>query len=445
MDRQRKRGRRALVALALMVLTLTGAIGSVGAAMAPAVVASGLNAPRYMTLLDDGTIYATEAGTGGTEVLPPQPRAAPDDPPPTRGTTGQVIKIAPNGTKTVVAKGLPSYNLDGPTGPNGIVYAAGAIWIVTGGPGPMLGKIAPLQYEASVLRIDPATGAVAVIANIGAYEQANNPDPHAVDSNPYGMALGPDGNLYIADAGGNTVYQVNPTTKALKLLAVIPGVAYTPGEVPPGFPPGNPARGGKPELDPVPTDLTFGPDGSLYVTLLPGALVQQKARVVKVTMAGQVSDVVTGLTTAVGIAFGPDKHMYVAQLFAGPPAGPNQPPTGNVVRVTPGGQPSIAAEGLAFPNGIAFNSAGDLFVTTGTAGGPPNVPPIGQVVRVDGVAKGTPAPPATGTGGNLPGLPNTGGGAGGSGAFAGLSLALALGLGLLAMRRWRRDSASVRQ
>jgi sugar lactone lactonase YvrE len=381
-------------------------------------------------------------------VLPADPNADPSDPPPTRGTTGQVVKIAPNGTKTVVAKGLPSYNAEGPTGPNGIVYAAGAIWIVTGGAGPGTPSVTPLQYEASVLRIDPATGAVTLIADIGAYERANNPDPYAVDTNPYGMTLGPDGNLYVADAGGNAIYQVNPTTKALKLLAVIPGVPYTPDEVPQGFPPANPARGGKPELDPVPTALAFGPDGNLYVTLLPGALAPQMAKVVKVTMSGQVSDVVTGLTTAVGIAFGPDKNMYVTQLLAGAPAGPNQPPTGNVVRITPDGQDSLAVEGLAFPNGIAFNKAGDLFITTGTAGGPPNVPPIGQIVRVDGVAKAAapspspsapPSPPPTGNGGNLPGLPSTGAGWGtaSTGAFGGLALAVALSLGLLVVRRRR--------
>ena len=111
--------------------------------------------------------------------------------------------------------------------------------------------------------------------------------------------------------------------------------------------------------------------------------------------------------------------------------------------MTPGGQVSVAVDGLLFPNGIAFNKAGDLFVATGTAGGPPNVPPIGQVVRIDGVAPAAPAPPPTGNGGYLPGLPNTGAGGGtaSSDAFAGLALALALGLSLLGVRRWRATRA----
>src|SRR5690349_5303329 len=126
----RNRARKLIVALVLLSPALAVLVNS--AAAAPTVVATGLNAPRNVAILDDGTIYATEAGTGGTEVLPANPNADPSAPPPTRGTTGQVVKIAPNGTKSVVAKDLPSYNVEGPTGPNGIVYAAGAIWIATG-------------------------------------------------------------------------------------------------------------------------------------------------------------------------------------------------------------------------------------------------------------------------------------------------------------------------
>src|SRR5215218_6022115 len=113
---QRKRRRLAISVLLMLTLALTGLASSVGAAAAPTVVASGLNAPRYIAMLDDGTIYVTEAGTGGTEVLPADPEAPANAPLATRGTTGQVTRIAPNGAKTVVAQGLPSYNLDGPTG-----------------------------------------------------------------------------------------------------------------------------------------------------------------------------------------------------------------------------------------------------------------------------------------------------------------------------------------
>lgn len=35
------------------------------------VVAEGLINPRYVAIADDGTLYVTEAGTGGNDVLPP--------------------------------------------------------------------------------------------------------------------------------------------------------------------------------------------------------------------------------------------------------------------------------------------------------------------------------------------------------------------------------------
>ena len=54
-----------------------------------------------------------------------------------------------------------------------------------------------------------------------------------MNSNLYGMTLGSDGNLYVADAGANTVYQVNPTTGAIKVAAVIPGITVTREDLPP--------------------------------------------------------------------------------------------------------------------------------------------------------------------------------------------------------------------
>src|SRR5215212_3119307 len=100
-SRQRKTSWLIIGILAL-TMTLVGVVGSAGAAAAGTVLASGLNSPRYVWVTDDGTAYVSEAGTGGTEPL----AGAPDNPVGggTRGFTGQVTKIAPNGTKTVVAK-----------------------------------------------------------------------------------------------------------------------------------------------------------------------------------------------------------------------------------------------------------------------------------------------------------------------------------------------------
>lgn len=444
-SRQRK-GSWLIVGILALSMTLVGAVASAGAAAAGTVLATGLNSPRGLVVADDGTIYVAEAGTGGTEKVsggPADPNAGG-----TRGYTGQVTKITPNGTKSVLATGLASYGGGEVVGPTAIVLAGGSLWVAIGGIAAEAG-LTPLTNENSVVKIDPTSGAVTKVADIGAYEAANDPDGYGVNSNLYGLALGKDGNLYVADAGGNTIYQLNPQTGAIKVLAVIPGVTVSPSDFPPGtFPPdqpfGNPGRGGKPEVDPVPTSITAADDGSIFVTLLPGALLPNKAKVVNVTMAGAVTDVASGFTTLVGSSAGPDGNLYVTSLTAG--FAENGPPLpGSVMRVV-AGKGTVVAGDLPLPNGIDFDGGGNLYVVVFAVNGGPE--PMGQVLRFDGVAKGAPAPsatpapipspPPTGNGGNLPGLPNTGAG-GGAGQvaapLAGLLLTLALGGSLFVLRR----------
>ena len=73
------------------------------------VAASGLNSPRGLAFGPDGALYVAEGGTGGTEstngactqVVPPIG-------PYTGGFTASICRISGQGTKTVVASGLPS-------------------------------------------------------------------------------------------------------------------------------------------------------------------------------------------------------------------------------------------------------------------------------------------------------------------------------------------------
>ncbi len=398
-----------VVTTLLLSLLLVSTIGAAARATCTP-IATGLNAPRFLTVAEDGTVYVTEAGRGGAEPIPTVPGEGPGGPPGTRGMTGQVTRIAAGGAKSVVASNLPAY-ASGPeaTGPSGIAIVGGALWVAVGGAGPATPRVTPLPNENSVVRINPQTGAVDKVADIDAYERANNPEPFAVDSNLYGLALGADGMIYVADAGGNTLYRVNPSTGALNVVAVIPGLPVTaaeipPGLIPPGAPFGNPNRANRPELDPVPTGVATGPDGNIYVANLSGfPFITGKAKVLRVTSGGALSDAVTGLTMAVSVAFGPDGMMYVSQIstsfqLTGPDTPPNVAP-GAVVRVMPDGTKQVVAGDLPTPNGIAFDKAGNLYVVVNSAFGPPGQ---GQVLRCNAIA--TPAQPP------MPGLPSTGAG-----------------------------------
>lgn len=348
-------------------------------------VASGLINPRFIAVAADGSLYITESGTGGDEELiaPSDPSATPDAvsspeaaaPIGNRGTSGQVTRVAPDGTATVVATGLPSYSFGVESaGAAGILVAPdGILWVAVGGSGPATAFLDALPNENSVVSIDPATGAITTVADIGAYERANNPHPAAIDSNLYGISLGADGKLTVADAGGNTVYTVDPTTGELAVLAVIDDIPLPEGAQ------------GPPTLEAVPTGVTQNPTGGVYVGLLSGGpFPAGAAKVLAVAADGTVSEAAGGLTMVVDVAVGPDGNLYASQISTNfltmPPA------AGNVVRILEDGTQEVVADGIMLPNGIAFDVDGNLFVVAGALG---MTGPAGMVLRFDAVA--TPA------------------------------------------------------
>jgi hypothetical protein len=225
---------RWLIALAIAVgATFTIATGVIAQDATPAgqatpvgvtlpagctVLADGLINPRYVAVAADGTVYVTEAGTGGEETVGESGPGEEGGGPLTRGTTGQVTAVSPDGTQSVVASGLPSYSAG--SGPGGIVLGEGVLWITIGGAA-VISNIEPLENENSILQIDVATGEVTQIAELGTFEVENNPDGTDLNPNLYGMDIGADGQLYVADAGGNTVFRVDPASSPYWALSRI--------------------------------------------------------------------------------------------------------------------------------------------------------------------------------------------------------------------------------
>ena len=360
-----------------------------------AVVASDLVNPRFVAVAADGTLFVSESGIGGDEelYLPPAfaevaaPEAEAAGTPATaspiapeafgfRGDSGQVTMVAPDGAQTVIATGLPSYAFGLETiGPAGIAVKDDTVWLAVGGAGPLTPAVEPLPLENAVVRIDPATGAVASVADIGAYERANDPEPFAIDSNLYGLAVAPDSALIVADAGGNAVYRVDPASGALSVLAVIPGIPLPAGMEPPEG--GNPMRGGAAELDPVPTGIAVADDNTILVGLL-AALVTDAAEVLRLAEDGTLSSAATGLSNVVDVAIAPDGTLYASQIstdFAG-----EMPAPGNVVRIEADGTAEAVLGDLPFPNGIAFDQSGALYVVINAIS---IDSPQGQVLRCE--------------------------------------------------------------
>lgn len=331
-------------------------------------VANGLNGPMGLMVDTEGNVWVVESGVGGDQVLEmmtPEGTANVQV-----GDTSRILKIAPDGTQTEVAV-LPSVFMGQNTSGgsrlatlDGTVYATSGVWIDVPGTD-------PLPKTAVIVKV--ADGEATQVADTWAFENANNPDGFIKESHPYGLAAH-DGMLLVADAGANDLLRVDPASGEVSLVAVFDGV---PGMIP------NDRRGGAQENDPVPTGVTVGADGNIYVSFLPGfPPLPGSAKVVKVTPEGDVSDYATDLNILTDLQAAPDGNLYAVQMADFGEQGPT-PGTGRVLRITDGQATEVLA-GLSFPTAIAFNAAGDAYLTINGAG----APGTGEVVKFAGLAAG---------------------------------------------------------
>lgn len=191
-------------------------------------------------------------------------------------------------------------------------------------------------------------GTVSEFANLGAYEAKHNPHPAEVDSNPFSVIDLGGGAAAVADAGGNTLLEVNKHGK-VKLIAVLPDEAVStanakaiieeivgnlvggevscdeglPAEAPPeaheicALPAMIPAEA-------VATSVAIGPDGAFYVGELKGFPAPVgESRVWRIASNARNADcgrsplcsvVYDGFTSIVDLAFGADGTLYVAEM-----------------------------------------------------------------------------------------------------------------------------------
>lgn len=334
-------------------------------------LATGFNGPQGILVDPDGNVWVIDSGVGGEEEIP---FLAPGVGPVTAklGESARVVKVAPDGSQTEVAT-LPSIasgqDLIGGARLallDGKLYATTGQWVAEAGPD-------RVSNIAAVVQI--AEAGVTEVAETWTIESTDNPGAFAVDTHPYGLTAGPDGLLWVADAGANDLLKVDPVTGAVELVAVIPPL---PGPFP------NPGRGDAQESDPVPTSVAVDGEGNAYVSLLSGfPFLPGSAKVVKVTADGTVSDYATSLTTLTDLRMGPDGQMYAVQFAIFGEQGPT-PNSGAIVRIQEGDASAVVAEGLSFPTSLDFNAAGDAFVTINGVGAPGS----GAVITLPGLAAG---------------------------------------------------------
>jgi hypothetical protein len=363
-----------LVAAALAVVVVGGA----GAATVTQVT-SGLDNPRGVAFLPNGTLAVAEAGHGGDVCLGAGGSL------PCLGTSSQISAIdLATGSHTPIVSGL--FSVKEPEGGGSVIGAAGLS--AQGGrllasmgesPAPLADAsctglasdcpavLATARGEAGqLLKVTPS-GSWKALAGVGSFDfdfTAANPGDgtygEEIDANPYGV-LGMPSGTYVADAGANTLDWVG-NNGDISILYRFP-VPNPPQPFP---------------TDGVPTCIAQGA-GGLIVGDLAGRI-----WTVNGTNATLLSGQVAGRHFT-GCAADAAGNVYLVSMFSG--LFPN-PGTGSVVELAANSSGSVStiASGLVFPNMIAIGPDGQLYVTVGSVcsatPGPPCGPLTGGVVKI---------------------------------------------------------------
>jgi hypothetical protein len=111
----------------------------------------------------------------------------------------------------------------------------------------------------------------------------------------------------------------------------------------------------------VPTAIAFH-NGNFYVgNLNTFPIVQGSSKVLKITPTGQITVLLRNLTTVLGLAFDSAGRLYVLENTTG-----NQfptPGTGKVIRIEPTGNRTVIKSGLFLPTAMTFGPDGALYVS----------------------------------------------------------------------------------
>jgi len=354
-----------LVAFVSLVVLFLSSSAPLQAVPTFEIVASGLANPRGLNFGPEGHLYVAEAGVGGAG-------------PCIVNSNGALVCYGPSGAVTRITlgnvpvqqrivTGLPSMAVQvGATpggsalGPHDVDFQGRGNGYVTIGaalaPDRRFQDAAHPEFAAvgskvgRLVRFQP-NGKWSFQEDLSAFEGVKNPDNGLLDSNPYGLLAQP-GRVVFVDAGGNSLNAV-AANGSISNLAAFPEHTTPPSG---------------PTFQAVPTTVTQGPDGDLYVGELTGfPFPAARANVYRVPPGGGAPDIfASGFTKIIDIAFGPDGFLYVLQISSTAGA-PPQGGTGSLIRVSPDGltkTPIVAPNsGLVAPGGIAIAADGSIYVT----------------------------------------------------------------------------------
>ena len=324
--------------------TVPAAVATPVSSTGISVVATGLHAPRGMTWGGDGALYVVQSGTGDTAT--------------SIGPAANVVRID-NGCPVPVATGLPSTQdpYKDVMGPQDIATLGGKLYVVEGSTGPLAEM--PPATPNGVFEVQP-DGTLRLVADLTTWILANPTIETPGDANtrgePYKILPG-DGFLWVLESNRGEVLKVTLDGQISRVADLSVG-----HEVFAGF--------------------ALAADGGVYVgTLTPAPHTDGAAKVIKVTAAGQVSDVWVNLTVVTGVIVAADGTLYAIEMATNNgPEGQMAPGTGRLVRQTGADQSAAVAINLDYPIGLALGPDGMAYVASPAYG---DNDQAGMILRID--------------------------------------------------------------
>lgn len=321
------------------------------------VLASGLDSPRKLSFGPDGALYVAEAGRGGTGASIPSPSIPGASL--FYGTTGAITRIQNGNVERVVTE-LPSLALPDGSDASGI---SDIEFDAYGNAYAIIGLASNPANRDNVLKVPDFSQLIAInnfdsgadwtrLRDFGVYEQNNNPDGQDVVTNLYDLLV-EDNTAYVIDAGANDLLSQRAFGSEPMLETVFPTYTTT-----------DPLTGESIVRQSVPTSVTVGPDGSLYVGELTGFPYQAKtAQVYRLNAEGQLEVYAGGFTNIADLAFDDAGGLYVLEYDADGIL--NGSDAGALVYLSPDGKTrtTIADDELINPTGLEIGSDDDLYVS----------------------------------------------------------------------------------